>query len=230
MAKFCTECGSELNEGKCPKCKTEKINNIDFVASLKKYVEIFKSSFTKPATILKENNIEDNFIVGLISCGITSILGGLFICAIIKTTFSGFGSFVEIPYLKVFIIGFLLIALILSSIALIGYLVFDKLFKAKTSIKKLFTFVGLSSTTLTVALLISSILALISLNEMSANIIFALIAISSLLWMVNMVRGYENYITKIDENKLGYSFAIIYSITIMITYFLTNNILPSIFS
>lgn len=229
MAKFCTNCGKELVDGVCPNCSNKSSQSSNgFGSIMKEYWEAVKKTFIKPIDLLKENNSEDKFLVGLVSMGVSGILGGLFMCAIIKSMFGSFGSLVQIPYLKIFFVGLLSFAALFAATALAGYLIFDKLFKSKTSIKKMFVLVGLSSIIISVALAASTLLAFISLTEATLNIIIILIALSSLLWMVYMIKGYENYATKLDDNKFGYAFAIVYGVTYVLLYFYINNIIPAL--
>lgn len=227
MAKFCSNCGKELVDGKCSKCGTTNTNN-SFGAIMKKYWELLKESIKKPFDVVKKNNSEDNFILSLISIGITSILGGLFMCAIIKSILGGFGDFVDIPYVKVFFVGFLVFAVLLAATALIGYVIFDKCVKAKTSIKKMFVCVGLSQMLLTFAIAIITVIAFVALNETTLYIIEVVLLFATTLWMANMVKGLDNYIEKVDDNKFVYAYAALYSIVIIVLYLCVTNVVPEI--
>ena len=72
MAKFCTKCGAELTDGKCPKCKEEKsvkkvetTSNGDFVSSLKDCLTALKKIVTKPIEVIEEFVTENKFLSGI---------------------------------------------------------------------------------------------------------------------------------------------------------------------
>lgn len=229
MAKFCTKCGSPLEEGQTCKCesikkevKTNKSSS--FTDLLKNYVEIVKKSFKNPIDVLKENATEDNFNLSLVSIGVASIAMGLLICLLVKSMLSGFGSMVEIPYIKVFLLGFVTMASMISIIAVVSYLLIEKVFKANTSIKKMFVLFGLSSIILTVALLAASILAIIELNMM---IIYAVVAVGSMLWFVYNVKGIEFY-SKLNLNYIGYVIVVSYGVASIAIYYLIKEVFTKI--
>ena len=229
MAKFCTKCGSPLEDGKKCKCESEKVvvktnTSSNFTDLLKKYVDLVKESFKKPVDVVKENATEDNFNLSLISIGITSISMGLFICLIIKNMFGGFSGMVEIPYVKVFLVGFITIAAMISILACTTYLLIEKVFKANTSIKKMFVLFGLSSIILAVAFLVASVLALVDINIM---VPYTVIAIGGILWFAYNIKGIEYY-SKLNINYVGYVMAISYAVTSVAIYFLLENVIVKI--
>ncbi len=236
MAKFCSTCGKELVDGKCSDCgskasNTPSNNSKGFGDILKEYWDLLKESIKKPFDVVKNNNTEDNLLVALISMGVTSILGGVFMCAIIKSLFGEFGDFVDIPYFKVWLCGFLVFAILFVAMALVGYLIFDKCFKANTSIKKMFVLVGLSQITLSFAVAIITILGFILSGdnaETITNIIFVVLLFATSLWTAILIKGSEHYIGKIDTNKFVYAYAILYSIVIIITYLCIKEIIPTV--
>ena len=88
MAKFCTKCGSPLEEGKPCKCESEKkevknVSSSNFVELLKEYLNVVKGMVKKPIDTLKEKNDESNFNLALVSIGVTSIIFGFVMCFII---------------------------------------------------------------------------------------------------------------------------------------------------
>ena len=238
MAKFCTNCGKELVDGNCPKCGSKATNSgsqKSFGKMLGEYWELVKKTLSKPVTILKENSSEDNFCIGLISMCVSGILAGLFICLLANKTLSalfgglsGFSSSsVDIPYVKIFLVGFIFIAGMLAIQALIGYIVFDKMFKANTSIKKMFVLFGIATIVESLALAGCCVLTFLELSEGVMYCMYGLIAVASILSIVYVVKAIDDY-AKIDSDKLGYALAIVYVATAIATYFVANNVLPSI--
>lgn len=238
MAKFCSKCGKPLEDGKPCNCegtvKASSASQKGFGEMLKEYWELVKNVFKKPVTIVEENASEDKFGVALISMGASGIMMGLFICLIMKkmvgALLSGFGSLagnVDVPYVKFFLIGFVVMAGTFALMALIGYLVFAKMFKADTSIKKMFVIIGLSSIIETVALAGCSVLALFELSEAIIYCMSGLIIVASILSMTYLIKGIDKY-AKVDSNKLGYALAIMYVATLVVVYLISTNILPNI--
>jgi len=229
MAKFCTKCGSPLEEGQTCKCESVKKEvktnkSSSFTDLLKNYVELVKKSFKNPIDVLKENATEDSFNLSLISIGVSSIAMGLLICLMVKSMLSGFGSMVEIPYVKVFLLGFVTMASMIAILALVSYLLIEKVFKSNTSIKKMFVLFGLSSIIITVALLIASILSLIELDMM---ILYAVVAVGSMLWFAYNIKGIEFY-SKLNLNYIGYAIVASYGVTSVAIYYLITEVFAKI--
>lgn len=226
MAKFCTKCGSPLEDGKKCKCEEEKVvkGSSNFVSLLKEYLDVVKKMVKKPIDALKEKNNENNFNLSLISIGVTSIAFGLVMCFIVKSMLGGLSSMVDIPYIKVFLLGFITMAAMISIMACIAYLIIDKLLKTETSIKKMFVLFGLSSIVLTEVLVIATLLAIFEINM---TIIYAVIALGAVLWFAYNVKGLELY-TKIDVNYIGYVIAVTDASTMIIMYYLIKNVITKI--
>ena len=117
MAKFCTKCGASLEDGKTCKCEIQKQKNDNFekVSNyLKEYYQLVKRFIKEPINSLKEKNNEENFDLSLVSSSITSIIMGLLLCLITKNIFGGFSPLINIPYIKIFLIGFIISSIIMS--------------------------------------------------------------------------------------------------------------------
>ena len=229
MAKFCTKCGSPLEEGKPCKCESEKkevknVSSSNFVELLKEYLDVVKGMVKKPIDTLKEKNDESNFNLALVSIGVTSIILGFVMCFIIKSMMSGLAGLVDIPYVKVFLVGFVTMAAMISVMALIAYVIVDKLLKSETSIKKMFILFGLSSIVFAEVLIIAALLAVF---EISATVIYIVIAIGALLWFAYNLKGIESY-SKIDVNMIGYTMAVTDATTMLIMYYLIKNVIAKI--
>ena len=230
MAKFCSKCGKPLEDGKPCKCegevvKTSKTSQNGFGEMVKEYWELVKRVFKEPVTIVEENNSEDKFGVALVSIGASGAMMGLFYCLFIKATVGALSSMVggNIPYLKIFLLGFVAMAGVLAILAVAGYFAFATIFKSNTSIKKMFVLVGLTSIIETVALAGCSVLTLFQLSETIIYCIYGLIAVASILSTVYFVKGVDKY-AKVEANKLGYAVAIMYAITIIVAYLVATNV------
>lgn len=94
MAKFCTKCGSPLEDGKCPKCdkvkeekkevkeKTEtvEITSNDMVEGFK---DIITNIFKTPVRVVKKYANEANTTFGLVAAGINAVAMGLLVHVLI---------------------------------------------------------------------------------------------------------------------------------------------------
>ena len=97
MAKFCTKCGSPLEDGKCPKCKEETkketktttttTETVDVKESFMDCLNIFKKIFTKPFEAIKEFVCDNKFVSGIIMIVATAISTGLYKIATLKNIF-----------------------------------------------------------------------------------------------------------------------------------------------
>lgn len=228
MAKFCTKCGASLEDGKTCKCEIQKQKNDNFekVSNyLKEYYQLVKRFIKEPINSLKEKNNEENFDLSLVSSSITSIIMGLLLCLITKNIFGGFSPLINIPYIKIFLIGFITMMILISVVSGITYLLIEKVFKGKTSLKKMFILFSISSIIMSVALLLVSILIILGLNNI---ILYIIIAISSLLWLSYNIKGLE-YFSDIDANYIGYVISLTYCITTVVVYYLYECVILKVF-
>ncbi len=96
MAKFCTKCGSELVDGKCPKCKEEKtktvetveVEAVDVKQSFMDCLNVFKKIVTKPFEAIKEFVTENKYVAGIIMIVCTAIATGIYKIATLKNMYS----------------------------------------------------------------------------------------------------------------------------------------------
>ena len=211
MAKFCTKCGKPLEEGKTCECSTvvKTTTNGLFAECL----EIVKSFLKKPIDTLEENVDDSKFNSSLIMIGLNAIAVGLFVLVLVKEllgsimglmmgsygSLMGLGSAqMEIPYVKIFFIVFVVAIVVTLLIALCSYLLAEKLFKGNATIKGMVTLFGFSSIISTVTLLAASILSFV-------NITIGIIVYTagSLLNTYYNYKGLE-FACNVDRNKLGY--------------------------
>ena len=98
MAKFCTKCGTALENGKCPKCKEEKTTNtvekevvevetVDIKQSFMDCLDVFKKIFTKPFEAIKEFITDNKFVAGIIMIVAAAISAGLYKIATLKNIY-----------------------------------------------------------------------------------------------------------------------------------------------
>lgn len=99
MAKFCTKCGKQLEEGQVCDCQSSVIpsqtvsvtntsSKIDVKESLMDCVNVFKKVFTKPVEAIKEFVCDNKFIAGIIMIVVAAISAGIYKIATLKNMYS----------------------------------------------------------------------------------------------------------------------------------------------
>ena len=230
MAKFCTKCGSELKEGKCPKCKDEKkvevVQTTDMKESFMDCLDVIKTVITKPIDTIKEFVSENKYITGIIMLVLTALSTGLYKIATLKniysakspdafntndfadllnTALSG-GTFKNEPeYLKEFMTTFAYNLAEYALIAVIGYFVITKLFKGTITIKEMFSVVGIALAVTLCANLVNSILVFID-GEAIGYIRSYVLSFGSIFSYLLIYEGTKK-VSDIDKEKVFLSVA-----------------------
>ena len=225
MAKFCTNCGKELKDGKCD---CVKVSNNAQSNIVDKYIEVLKNIFLKPIDTIKENSKEEGFSFGLISLAVVAVLSGLFTYLLLSDGVSklnaGFmfsiRTMYKVPFMQTFIAGILVSAIWYSVLAFMIYLIANKLFKDKLTVKETFAFIGVLSVFMAPVILVSILLIFVSVKLM----LFVLI-LASMFYMVYFIQGLME-ITKIDKNKI----ACLYVPAVSLTFFIVYYVLPKLLS
>lgn len=236
MAKFCTKCGKKLEDGKKCDCdkKTEEVvaevvnpsNDI-----INDYIEVLKGVFTKPIDTVKEYSKRSKFNLGMIMIVINALVFGLFVYLAAKEGVSFFyamayGSYssllkttsVEIP-IKVLIIAMLFMLVYFFCIGGLIHFVTTAIFKKESDLKKTYVMVGVTSVITTVTTLI----ALIGMYIHFGVALFVL-ALGFMYYLLVLYQGFTE-LTKIDKNKIAYTFTGCYAVTLFVVCYL----LPKIF-
>ena len=189
MAKFCTKCGTALEDGKCPKCKetkstakVETVEAVDIKESFMDCLGVVKTIVTKPVNTVKEYVCENKYVTGIIMIVLTAIATGIYKIATLKNIYSsssadsfnasdfsdlldsalsGNSFSAEPDYLKEFMTTFAYNLAEFALIAVIGYFVISKVFKGTATIKEMFSVVGVALAVVLCANLVNSILVFI---------------------------------------------------------------------
>lgn len=230
MAKFCTKCGKELEEGKTCECANKVTSenkvvsttkNIDIKESLMDCVNVFKKIFTKPFDAIKEFVAENKFIAGIIMIVVAALSTGLYKIATLKnisssSSVSDFSSLLESAlsgglsssepeYLKEFFTTFVNNFFEYALIVLIGYVVVSKLFKGNATWKQMINVVAISLSVVLLGNLINSVLVFID-GDFVGNIRSYIASFASILSVLILYSSVKE-VSGIDKNKMFISVA-----------------------
>lgn len=230
MEKFCTKCGKELVDGKCPNCRNEKQgieSSIDIKESFMDCISVFKNIFVKPIETMKEFVCENKWVAGIIMTIMAAISAGLYKVAVLKNMWSSgksMDSFIASDfsdllssalsgnlglsspdYLKEFMISFFMNFAGYALIIGIGYLIISKLFNGKASMKEMMNAVAIGLSFILFANVLNSILVFID-GQLMANIREYIGSFASIMNIL-ILYGAVKQIAKIDNNKLFVSVA-----------------------
>lgn len=231
MAKFCTKCGSPLEDGKCPKCKEEKqettkkvetTQTVDMKASFMDCLNILKKVFLKPIETVKEFVTDNKYVTGIIMIVMTAIASGINKIATLKSMYGaksadsfnindlqnligGSYGLKEPDYFKEFMTTFAYNLIEYAIIAVVGYFVITTLFKGKATIKQMFSVVGVAFSVVLVAFLLNSILVFID-GEVFGYIRSYITTFGSIFSYLLIYEGIKE-ISGIDKERLFLSVA-----------------------
>ncbi len=217
---YCPKCGKKLKKGEVCACQ-DKITN--------KMTRIVKGILTKPITTIKENTKETNFNVSLVLTLIMSLLFSLFLVSYIHNScvFDSYpvnllvySPYFYMPFVKTFIVAFIVMYALTFAYAGILYLVNTIMFKGTANYEKVYSLVANASVILSIALLLGTLIAFV--NVAFTEILFVLGAILMILYLYHGIKFLGNE----DENTYGYIFVItslffyiVLTVTIAIIYF-----------
>lgn len=231
MAKFCTKCGKELKDGKACDCEvvSTKTESVDISGYVNSYIEIIKGIFTKPVTTIKKYVTADNFNLAIIALVVNCIITGLFTYCLLNegmkslgmlSRYIGFGyTNVEVPFMKVFLYGFVFMAVWFAVMALMIYLIANVIMKDKIDVKEAFALVGVISVFTAVTTFVALICIYISTKLMSLIIMLA-----SVFYLTYLAQGISE-LTSINKNKLAYVFVSALTVTMFVVCYVLPKIL-----
>lgn len=242
MAKFCTKCGKKIEDGSVCECnktvaavKEETVstgNNANEI--INSLVDIVKGIFVKPIDTIKKYADDANMVLGFILIAINSLITGIMGYLLVKESLSGImslffggmgdlyslgGSEMEIPFIKVAGIIFLIMAAYFIVLAFTTYLVSNKLFKAETTWKKAIAVTGVCSALTSVTSIIGIVCIYISMKAFAI-----VIGLAGMLFSVYYYHSIKAS-SDIDENKQGYTYVIAVAVALFVAVYL----LPKIF-
>ena len=229
MAKFCTKCGKQLEEGMVCDCQTNvavqptvvaSTTKIDVKESLMDCVNVFKKVFTKPVEAIKEFVTENKYIAGVIMILVAAITNGLYKIATLKNMYSSsadsfnVGDFSNLlggllsgespslvpDYLKEFFTSFGTNLVEYALIFALGYVIITKLFKGTATWKQMLNAVAISVAFILVGNVINSVLVFID-GSFIGNIRSY---VSSFAYILSILMLYSavKEVSGVDKNKM----------------------------
>ncbi len=239
MTKYCSKCGRLLEKGaKCNCQASKKVARKETIKSfIKEFLTIYKTIFTKPIDTVKTYTNKPNMMISCIQVVLFAIITGIYSLFIAKSVYVIYGIITKeyftaiynaninsmtlntnIPYFRIFIIAilFIIILTILTTVAI--YLVNSLIFKSKSSIKRVFCLFSINTVIPTIALVLASLISLLSFQ---LSIIILLFAFT--LANIYLFSGIK-FISIKDDNKYGYIY-IISTIVIFIVFYILFKII-----
>ena len=235
MTKYCSKCGRLLEKGaKCDCQASKKVARKETINSLiKEFLTIYKTIFTKPIDTIKTYTNKPNMIISSIQVVLFALITGIYSLFIAKSVYVIYGIITKeyftaiynaninsitlntnIPYFRIFIIAilFIIILTILTTVAI--YLVNSLIFKSKSNIKRVFCLYSINTVIPTIALIIASLVSLISFQLSLIILLFA-----TILANIYLFSGIK-FISIKDDNKYAYIYIISVIVIFIVFYIL----------
>ena len=183
----------------------------------------------KPVTTIQENANENKFTHALVIAGVFAASVMAFVLVVLGDIYGALektmsmGGLVEVPklevpYIKVGLISFIAVAGALALMALLAWLIMNKLFKVNTTYKKVLGIYAISSIIAAVASL-----AAIICKFIDYRLAFVVLALGFAL-NTHYVSATMRFAGQADENKLGYVVVIAQYVAIFVVTFLIYKI------
>ena len=183
----------------------------------------------KPVTTIQENANENKFTHALVIAGVFAASVMAFVLVVLGDIYGALektmsmGGLVEVPklevpYIKVGLITFIAVAGALALMALLAWLIMNKLFKVNTTYKKVLGIYAISSIIAAVASL-----AAIICKFIDYRLAFVVLALGFAL-NTHYVSATMRFAGQADENKLGYVVVIAQYVAIFVVTFLIYKI------
>ena len=190
---------------------------------------IIKGFLTKPVTTVADNANESKFNQALAIAGVFAASVMAFVLVVLGDIYStieksmSMGGLVEVPklevpYIKVGLISFISVAGGLALMALLAWLIMNKIFKVNTTYKKVFGIYAISSIISAVAALLAIVCKFID-YRLAFGVLALGVALNNHYVSVTMRTAGQT-----DENKLGYVVVIAQFVAIFVVSFLLYKI------
>lgn len=243
MAKFCTKCGKEIEEGKTCSCEKEvkretSKTEIDIKESFIDCLNIIKKIFVKPFETVEKFAVENKFISGIIFIVTAAIATGIQQVALLKNAYStssidsfnvddissiyaSISDYAKEPeYIKEFLTTSLTNLATYALVVGIGYLIISKLLKGKATIKEMVSAVGLSFVVVIMVNLINSVLMFVDGNFI-ADLRGYLSIFANILSICILAEAVKK-VANIDKNKIYITVASMSVLAVVVIDILQN--------
>ena len=215
-----------------PNIQQSKANNL-----FNECLDIIKKFFKKPVNTIEENANENKMVHAIIMIALNALAAGLFVILLLKESIelvyalmlssSGLGSYgsltdptkIELPYFKYFIISALIVAATTAVIALLTWLIVNKIFKTQTNYKRMLTIYGFSSIISTIGLLLATVCVYIDVR-----VALGVLVVGQLLNQHYVSVTLPAACNNADKNKLGYAVVISLVASIVIIGFIISKV------
>lgn len=239
MTKYCSKCGKLLEKGaKCNCQASKKVARKETIKEfIKEFLTIYKTIFTKPIDTIKTYTNKPNMMISSIQVLVFALFTGIYSMFIAKSIYVLYGIITKeyftaiynaninsislntnIPYFRIFIIAVLFIVILTVLTTLAIYLVNSLIFKSKSSIKRVFCLYSINTVVPTIALVLASLVSILSLQLSIIILLFGFI-----LANIYLFSGIK-FISIKDDNKYGYIY-IISAIVIFIVFYILFKII-----
>ncbi|HPF83060.1 MAG TPA: YIP1 family protein [Bacilli bacterium] len=218
--KFCKKCGKKLTGNETCDCEATKVAapaSFDFVETMKEIKDDLIKSFKKPVSIIEENAAQKNMPKIYILLAIIALTFGVFMSSLFKGLFSlvlgsmGGGltsltdltdltDYIEIPYVKIILLGAVLFAISMFAYAVIMLLVHSMFKTKKVDFKQGLALTVTAYIPTAVANLVCAILAFLGLDLTYVLVLYLVI---NMFVMYNFAYAYAK-ITEVKADKFAY--------------------------
>lgn len=227
MGKFCTKCGSPVEEGAVCSCQgATPVNNPnpqqyyvpaqgyapansnDFIEFCKSMFKFSVDFFKAPSALIKEVARTENFKAGLFFMILQAISISVFIMMMAKKAFGTANSYIDVvkvPYFDIFVKVSLFVAGQCVVLALIFFILGRYVFRGTGSFKAAFGVTGVSSIPLSLIFLLNILIASVFPTLMVYLFLLG-IMYTFVLNVIGIMEG-----MRVDENRNVYLITIAYT-------------------
>lgn len=232
MAKYCTNCGKELKDGKCD-CKKNEASTLDVKAIGMELWNLVKGMWVKPVDTMKDWSKKNDLKGSFIALGVKIIAGVFFVCILVKEmasvleysqrssrdVFFGVTTKVEVPYLRIILCTIVTMVALYALMAGIAYVICNKLLKKDTSYQKMLVWLAGPAGMMATVYFVAALCVIINVTFG-----FWILLAGSILYLCHLYKGLS-YACKLDENNV----ANVLMPTILLPIIIIGLILPRLF-
>ncbi|MBQ9011930.1 MAG: hypothetical protein IJ093_04705 [Bacilli bacterium] len=224
MAKFCSNCGKELKDGKKCDCKKGEYTENEMVNSI---INLAMDIFSKPIDTIKDFTKQKNFSFAMILMAIMSFIAGIFSLSLVNNAEYAVTGLVSpftiipvlssnLPYMKIFFTTVAVCFGLSFVYAGVLYLVNNSIFKGEANYKEIYALCGVVSIINSCVMIGATVLMFINMTLGVLLILFG--CVLSLVYTYHGIK----FIGQKDENMHGYIYLLTLAIFMVIVFVLTK--------